>query len=52
MAFGVLAECLHQDRAWARRPTWDTAIQKQTNETRTAAGVIHVSVLAFSSAVR
>jgi hypothetical protein len=44
--------CLHQDQAWDRRLTWDRAIQKQTNEMTTAAGVIEGSVLAFNSATR
>jgi hypothetical protein len=34
------------------RLTWERAIQKQTTEMRTAAGVIQVSVLDFNASVR
>src|SRR5262249_19794648 len=48
----VSPACLHQEQAWARTLTWDRAIQKQTSETRIAAGVIQGSVLAFNASVR
>jgi hypothetical protein len=46
------AEPFHQEQAWNRRLTCDNAIQKQTNEMNTVAGVIQKSVLDFNPSVR
>src|SRR5262245_49278241 len=45
-------DCFHHDQAWDMRLTCDRAIQKQTTEMTTAAGVTQGSVLDFKSSVR